>query len=152
MLDNYNKTLADNAQSSVKVALEFKNEGDAFWGKDNLVPKDGIFYLIAELPVATATSTSVTALPVWPDESKYAIPPVYGVDSEAVPSGKVAGHSKQINRVFIQNFVTSATFTLGEDSLKNAYVTVPNLASTQMSLGLSVDLKWHSGYTYNISL
>jgi hypothetical protein len=152
VLDNYNKTLADNAQSSVKVALEFKNEGDAFWGKDNLVPKDGIFYLIAELPVATATSTSVTALPVWPDESKYAIPPVYGVDSEAVPSGKVAGHSKQINRVFIQNFVTSATFTLGEDSLKNAYVTVPNLASTQMSLGLSVDLKWHSGYTYNISL
>lgn len=152
VLDNYNKTLADNAQSSVRVALEFKNEGDAFWGKDNLVPKDGIFYLIAELPVATATSTSVTALPVWPDESKYAIPPVYGVDGEALPSGKVAGHSKQINRVFIQNFVTSATFTLGEDSLKNAYVTVPNLASTQMSLGLSVDLKWHSGYTYNISL
>jgi hypothetical protein len=152
VLDNYNKTLADDAQQTVRVALEFKNEGDPFWGKDNIVPKDGIFYLIAELPVATATSASVLNLPVWPDDGKYAIPPVYGIDSEAVPSGKVAGHSKKINRVFIQNFVTSATFTLGEDSLKNAYVTVPNLSSTQMSLGLSVDLKWHTGYTYNIGL
>ena len=152
VLDNYNKTLDDDAQSSVRVALEFKNEGDAFWGKDNIVPKDGVFYLIAELPVATATSTSVLALPTWPDEGMYAIPPVYGIDGETVPSGKTAGHSKQINRVFIQDFVTSATFTLGEDSLKNAYVTVPNLASTQMSLGLSVDLKWHAGYSYNIVL
>ena len=152
VFDNYNKTLADDAQQAVRVALEFKNEGDAFWGKDNIVPKDGIFYLIAELPVATATSASVLALPDWHDGGKYAIPPVYGVDGETVPSGKVAGHSKQINRVFIQNFVTSATFTLGEDSLKNAYVTVPNLASTQMSLGLSVDLKWHSGFTYNVTL
>lgn len=152
VFDNYNKKLADDAQSSVRVALEFKNEGDPFWGKDNIVPKDGIFYLIAELPVATATSTSVLSLPNWLDDGKYAIPPVYGVDNEAVPSGKVAGHSKQINRVFIQNFVTSATFTLGENSLKNAYVTVPNLASTQMSLGLSVDLAWHTGFTYNIEL
>ena len=149
VLDNYDK---NGAQSSVKVALEFKNEGDPFWGRDNIVPKDGIFYLLAELPVATATSTSVLSLPAWPDESKYAIPPVYGIDSEAVPAGKVAGHSKQINRVFIQNFVTSATFTLGENSLKNAYLTVPNLASTQMSLGLSVDLAWHTGYTFDIAL
>ena len=149
LFDNYDK---DNPQAPVRVALEFKNEGDPFWGKDNIIPKDGVFYLIAELPVATATSASVLNLPVWPDESKYAIPPVYGVGGEAVPSGEVAGHSKQINRVFIQNFVTSATFTLGEDSLKNAYVTVPNLASTQMSLGLSVDLTWHTGYTFNVTL
>ena len=81
VLDNYNKTLDDDAQSSVRVALEFKNEGDAFWGKDNIVPKDGVFYLIAELPVATATSTSVLALPTWPDEGMYAIPPVYGCRS-----------------------------------------------------------------------
>ena len=150
--DNYNKTLADDAQSSVKVALEFKNEGDPFWGKDNIIPKDGIFYLIADLTAASATGGNVTGIPNWPDASKYAIPPVYGVDGETVPSGKTKGHSKQINRVFIQNFVTSATFILGEDSLKNAYVTIPNLSSTQMSLGLSVDLKWHTGYTYEITL
>jgi len=153
VLDNYNKTIADDApQSPVRVALEFKNEGDPFWGKDNIIPKDGIFYLIAEIPVASATGGKITGIPTWPDEAKYAIPPVYGVDSEAVPSGKTKGHSKKINRVFIQNFVTSATFTLGEESLRNAYVTVPNLASTQMSLGLSVDLTWHTGFTYNVTL
>jgi hypothetical protein len=153
VLDNYNKTIADDApQSPVRVALEFKNEGDPFWGKDNIIPKDGIFYLIAELPVASATGGKITGIPTWPDEAKYAIPPVYGVDSEAVPSGKTKGHSKKINRVFIQNFVTSATFTLGEESLRNAYVTVPNLASTQLSLGLSVDLTWHTGFTYNVTL
>lgn len=152
VLDNYNEDLADDAQSPVRVALEFKNEGDPFWGKDNIIPKDGIFYLIAELPVASTASGKITGVPTWPDESKYAIPPVYGVDGATVPSGKTKGHSKQINRVFIQNFVTSVTFTLGEDSLKHAYVTVPNLASTQMSLGLSVDLKWHTGFTYNVTL
>ena len=153
VLDNYNKTIADDApQSSVRVALEFKNEGDPFWGKDNIVPKDGIFYLIAELPVATTTNTTVLNGPSWPDDGIYAIPPIYGVSSEAVPSGKTKGHSKQINRVFIQNFVTTATFTLGENSLKNAYVTVPNLSSTQMSLGLSVDLSWRTGFTYDVNL
>lgn len=153
VLDNYNKTIADDApQSPVRVALEFKNEGDPFWGEKNLVPKDGIFYLIAELPVATATEGKITGLPSWPDDGKYAIPPVYGVDNATVPDGKVKGHSKKINRVFIQNFVTSATFTLGAESLKHAYVTVPNLASTQMSLGLSVDLTWHTGFTYNVTL
>lgn len=154
VLDNYNRTLGASEQSAVKVALEFKNEGDAFWGRDNIIPKDGIFYLIAELPVATATSASVTGLPVWQDESKYAIPPIYGVngnDVEVSPAGTV-GHSKQINRVFIQNYVTSATFTLNATSLQHAYVSIPNLASSQMSLGLSVDLKWHTGFTYNIEL
>ena len=156
VFDNYDSTIQDDQpQSSVRVALEFKNEGDPFWGKDNMVPKDGIFYLIAELPVATTgnnASVISVAEPVWPDDGKYAIPPVYGVANETVPSGKTAGHSKKINRVFIQNFVTSATFTLGEKSLKNAYVTVPNLSSTQMSLGLSVDISWHTGYVYNIEL
>ena len=149
VFDNYRD---NDSQSSVNVALEFKNEGDAFWGKDNLVPSGGIFYLMAVLPVATATSSSVTNLPNWPDDGKYAIPPVYGVDGQTVPSGKVKGHSKKINRVFIQNFVTSATFTLTATSLQKAYVTIPNLSSTQMSLGLSVDLSWHTGYTYNLEL
>ena len=152
VLDNYNRTLGAT-QSSVRVALEFKNEGDPFWGRDNIIPKGGVFYLVGVLE-ASATGTGVTSAPVWPNASQYAIPPIYGVDGntvEASPAGTV-GYSKQINRVFIQNFVTSATFTLDENSLKHAYVSIPNLASTQMSLGLSVDLKWHSGFTYNVTL
>lgn len=53
--------------------------------------------------------------------------------------------------MFIQDFVTKAVFNIGETSLQKAYVTIPNLASTQMSLGLSVDLSWTDGYEYSIT-
>lgn len=149
--DNYNSDLADDAtQSSVYVALEFVNNGDDFWGRDNLIRSGGTFYLCAELKCAPKdlvypTSTQTITWPTY-----YQIPPLYGVDGAAVPSGKVAGQSKQIPRVFIQNFMTTATFRIGKESLKKAYVSVPDLRSTQMSLGMSVDLSWQSGYTYDL--
>lgn len=149
--DNYNSDLADDAdQSSVYVALEFVNKGDAFWGRDNLIRKDGTFYLCAELKYAPEVigAPSSTQTITWP--TYYQIPPLYGVDGVAVPSGKVAGQSKQIPRVFIQNFMTTATFRIGLKSLQKAYVSVPDLRSTQMSLGMSVDLSWQSGYTYDL--
>ena len=143
--DNYNSGLADDAtQSSVFVALEFVNNGDDFWGRDNLIRKGGVFYLCAELKNDTTNQGSIT----WP--TYYQIPPLYGVDGAEVPSGKVAGQSKQIPRVFIQNFMTTAIFRIGLKSLQKAYSSVPDLRSTQMSLGMSVDLSWQSGYTYDI--
>ena len=52
--------------------------------------------------------------------------------------------------MFIQDFVTSALFKIGLNSLKYAYVTVPDLRSSQMSLGLSVDIQWQNGFEYDI--
>lgn len=141
VFDNYNFT---DTQSSVYVALEIKNEGDPFWGKNNLIPHDGIFYLVGELQVAPGGQTIS-----WPTD--HQIPPIYSA-AEATAAGKVAGHSKEIPRVFIQDFVTKAVFKIGETSLQHAYVTIPNLSSTQMSLGLSVDLNWTEGYEYDITL
>ena len=63
-----------------------------------------------------------------------------------------SGVSKNVARVFIQDFMTTANFRIGENSLKNAYYSVPDLRASQMSLGLSVDLKWESGITYNLDL
>lgn len=144
--DNYDSGSAANAQRNVYVALEFVNNGDAFWGKDNLIRSGGTFYLYAKLTNDATHQASIT----WP--THYQIPPLYGVDDgEPVPAGKTAGESKQIPRVFIQNFMTIANFKLGLNSLKNAYVTVPDLRSSQMSLGLSVDLSWQSGYTYDVA-
>ncbi len=140
VFDNYNFT---DTQNSVYVALEIKNEGDPFWGKNNLIPHDGIFYLVGELQVAPGGQTIT-----WPDD--HQVPPIYSA-AEATAAGKVAGHSKEIPRVFIQDFVTKAVFNIGETSLQKAYVTIPNLASTQMSLGLSVDLSWTDGYEYSIT-
>lgn len=137
--DNYNSTgtgaTEAERQNDVFVALEFVNGGDSFWGKDNLIPKDGVFYLVAKLPKPTAND-NIT----WP--SDHQIPPVN-------PS---TGVSLNVARVFIQDFMTTANFRIGENSLKNAYYSVPDLRASQMSLGLSVDLKWESGITYNLDL
>lgn len=145
VFDNYDASLPDNGQANVYVALEIQNNGDDFWGRDNLVRSGNTFYLVGCLSADKLVPGSTIT---WP--SDYQIPPIYGVDGEAVPSGKTAGASKQIPRVFIQDFMTKVTFRIGETSLHNAYVTTPDLRSTQMSLGLSVDLNWETGYEYDI--
>jgi hypothetical protein len=45
--------------------------------------------------------------------------------------------------------MTTANFKIGEHSLKYAYLTVPDLRSSSVTLGLSVDLKWEAGLTFN---
>ncbi len=149
--DNYNSS--ETTQNDVYVALEFVNNGDDFWGRDNLIKKNSVFYMVAKLrPSAydsstnpSGSSTSIT----WPTD--HQVPPLYGVDGETVPAGKIAGKSKEIARVFIQDFMTSVTFRIGEQSLKNAYYSVPDLRASQMSLGLSVDLSWEAGFTYDVT-
>ena len=54
-----------------------------------------------------------------------------------------------IPRVFIQDHMTTANFKIGANSLKYAYLTVPDLRSSSVTLGLSVDLKWETGLTFD---
>jgi hypothetical protein len=137
--DNYDASKADDAlQNNVYVALEFQNNGDDFWGEKNLVAKGNKFYLVARLDCTYKDQTTSEILPrtvTWP--TYYQIPPLDDT-----------GKSKKIPRVFIQDYVTSAVFKIGLNSLKFAYVTVPDLRSSQMSLGLSVDIQWRQGFTY----
>ncbi len=53
-------------------------------------------------------------------------------------------------RIFQQDYTTVANFTIG--SLQNAYVTIPDLRSTNLELGLSVDLKWEAGMQFDVTL
>ena len=147
--DNYNSSEEEANQNDVYVALELVNNGDAFCGRDNMIPNGGVFYLVAKIekPNADQRNTLHAAFP-----SDHQIPPVYGVDGETVPDGKFAGESKKIARVFIQDFVTNATFRIGQYSLQNAYYSVPDLRASQMSLGLSVDLQWIPGLNYTLDL
>ena len=48
--------------------------------------------------------------------------------------------------------MTTATFKIGNTSLQNAFVTMPDLRSTQSSLGLSVNLDWQTGLSFETSL
>lgn len=144
--DNY--TGDAKGQYKVYVALEFRNNtGKDFWGLGNMVRADGIFYLIGELsPYATeptAETEGVFKTVNWPDETTTGqIIPPYKTNGTAGDMGL------KVPRVFIQDFMTSATFVLGKNSLKYAYVTVPDLSATRITLGLSVDLKWNTGLNF----
>ena len=153
--DNYNSSEGEENQNDVYVALEFVNGGDAFWGRDNLIPSGGVFYLVGKLPKPTAGQITdfrdPTKTPKFPTD--HQIPPLYGVDNESYDTTKhYAGESKQIPRVFIQDFMTTASFQLGPDALKHAYYSVPDLRASQMSLGLSVDLQWNDGISFTVGL
>ena len=132
VFDNYHPGTKDD-QADVLVALEFVNNGKDFYGKGNMIREGGTFYLIGKLTLGSNTISN------W--DNYYPIPPY-----------TAAGASQEISRVFVQDYMTTATFKIGANSLKNAFVTVPDLRSSQTSLGLSVDLNWQTGLNFETVL
>ena len=127
--------IGQSDQTDVLVALEFENTSKDFYGRGNMIRYGGKFYLVGKLELGAKAIADAN----WP--AYYAIPPYDG-----------SGATTKISRVFIQDFMTTATFKIGENSLKNAFVTVPDLRSSQTSLGLSVDLKWQTGLSFEYTL
>lgn len=124
-------------QDKVSVALEFRNDtGKDIYGNHNLIRKGGYFYLIGLLDPEAANLAEIT----WPNESVNT--------THIVPPYTAAGKSQKVSRIFIQDYKTTATFTIGKNSLHYAYLTVPDLRSASMTLGLSVDLKWETGLNF----
>lgn len=133
VFDNYDKSKEDGAQNKVFVALEFLNNSNQdFYGKANLIPHGSNFYLVGELNMDEKSITESN----WP--TYHALPP-YTSGTEM----------KKVTRAFIQDFMTSVSFKIGENSLKYAYLTVPDLRSGSVTLGLSVDLSWSTGLTFD---
>ena len=137
VLDNF--TDAPTGQPKVNVAVELVNTAEDFYGKDGLIAKGQKFYLIATLDPSQGTAVK------WPsyDESNttFNLKDSYK-DRYPVQYGK--------NRVFVQDFTTKADFTI--NTLKNAYVTLPDLRASLLQLGLSVDLTWQTGMTFDVPL
>ena len=114
------------------MALEFlNNSGKNFFGEHGLVRDQSHFYLIGELDPEKSGLNAIT----WP--THHPLPP-YNAD----------GTSIKTPRVFMQDFVTTADFVIGANSLKHAYLTVPDLRYSALTLGLSVDLKWETGLNF----
>lgn len=131
VFDNYKNA---ETQDKVYVALELENNtGHDFFGLHNMIRAGGTFYLIGELdPTAASNTTSIT----WP--TNYALPP-YNSDGSTIKTP----------RIFMQDYMTSATFKLGQYSLQYAYLTVPDLRSSSLTLGLSVDINWSTGLNFS---
>ena len=148
--DNWNQTNIGNKQNVVYIALEFvNNSGKDFWGMNNLIRNGATFYITGKLDPDETTAAKLAALGktaeqfaadkslgiTWP--TTYALPPYAG-----------DGSTIKERRVFIQDYMTEANFVIGSKSLQSALIAVPDLRSTQISLGLSVDLEWQSGLVF----
>ena len=136
VLDNY---LASGTQGTVNVALELiNNTGVDFYGANNVIPAGGTFYLVGQLDPANPKAGSTIDWDSYTatGNNDYATRfPAYGQ-----------------TRVFAQDHTTVAKFSFSANALKNAYSTVPDLRSIQMLFGLSVDLEWKQGLTFEPQL
>lgn len=64
--------------------------------------------------------------------------------------GELNPDSKTIKNVFKQDYITNATLTV--KSFENAYNILPDLRAPDLELGMSVNLTWQPGETYNINI
>lgn len=132
VFDNYS---GDGTQDDVQIALEIVNGDKDFYGKHNLIPAGSTFYLVGKLARSGGAFAS--------DPS----------------AGWAAKHSsgyrltnEDVCRVFCQDYKSVANITLTKTSLQNAYSTIPDLISTETVFGLSVDLTWEEGMTFNVDM
>lgn len=130
---NYTLALQTAPNEKVKVAVEFVNTlTEPFMGIDGIIEPGCKFYLVAELDPTKA----------------------------ADGSGDTGG------RVFFQDYKTLVNFTIkpgqGDtdndgvsdkpEGFANAYNVVPDLRNPKLELGLSVNLEWRAGLTFNVEL
>lgn len=132
VFDNYKA--GDGGQDKVYIALELKNNtGQDFYGKHNLIRNGDSFYLVGKLdPSAKA----------WNDLVKTS-------SDHPLPPYNATGTSIETVRVFMQDFMTTANFWFNENSLHEALLTVPDLRHSSLTLGLSVDMNWSTGITFD---
>ncbi len=140
LFDDYRATLSD-----VNVCLEFKNNlTTSFYGKDGIILPGQTFYIVGKLNVTTGSPANPipeNSTPNTDDELDAYIP------SRAL-------------RVFIQDYTTTANFVIkagsdtgdGDGSLAKAVTTIPDLRASSQTIGLSVDLTWMPGLTFDVNL
>ena len=126
LLDNM--LSGENAtQKDVNFAIELENTSNTdFYGVDGVVAAGQKFYLVGKMSVIDGQSIT------FPTDNDYRFP------------------GKGTKRIFVQDYTTNLNVTF--KSLKNAYVTIPDLRASNLQLGLSVDLTWQSGLTYNVTI
>lgn len=126
---NHTLALETANATTVYMAVELQNNTtNDFIGANGVIPAGSKFYLIAKLDPADGTGSTIT-------------------------------------QVFKQDYVTTANLTIQAGTAKdgtpgftnpiglgNAYNVIPDLRTPKLSLGLSVDLTWQSGLTFNVNL
>lgn len=139
--DNYDATKAADDQSDVYVAIELlNNTGKDFWGEMNLIRQSGVFYLVGKIDLSEATNLNVIKSGI--SRTDYCYPPFNPTNGATI----------EAPRVFMQDYMTTASLILTKTSLQHAYVTVPDLRSSQISLGVSIDMEWKPGLAFEVEM
>ena len=138
----FDNLTSESDQKDVAVCLEFlNNSSEDFYGSNGIILKGQKFYIVGKLVIGANT-----------------FPYPSGTTSENIASTTRSYYPSLTPRVFIQDFETEANFLLkaGDTgtagSLGKAIVTLPDLRTTNQTLGLSVDLQWRAGLTFNVNL
>lgn len=137
--DGTDPTTPATTQDDVKFALQIKNGSQDFYGQTGMIPANSTFYLIGTLS-ASSPSTARDIPNVNTGSSTVKRNTVYRITHE------------DKDRVFVQDYKTRANITIAADALKKAYSTIPDLRSTELLFGLSVDLSWEAGAVYNVTI
>ena len=131
---NHTLLLESSKDQAVNMVVELENNtGKAFYGHNQqVIPAGSKFYMVAQLnPSATTGITQPTS----------------------------AGTAFDRTKVFQQDFTTIANLKIvsnndeGHDKgLGAAYNVIPDLRTPALSIGLSVDLTWQTGLTFDVDM
>lgn len=142
----FDNLTSEPEQKDVNICLEFtNNSGSDFYGSNGIILKGQKFYIVGKLTIGN---------------NPFPFPIVGSVQTTAsnIASKTASYYPSLTPRVFIQDFETIANFMLKAGSatepgsLGKAIVTIPDLRSTNQTLGLSVDLSWRPGLSFDINL
>lgn len=129
---NHTLVLETTADEEVQVALQFTNNSTAsFEGADGIIYPNQTFYLLAKLNPKTTGG-----------------------------NGTQPSETASINQVFLQDYVTKIELTInhgtnteGNSAGFGAAVSgLPDLTTSKLEFGLSVNLSWESGLTFNVNI
>lgn len=133
---NYTLALETEAGTPVYVAVELLNNGADFQGIDGVVPAGCKFYLVGQLNPST----------VDPDKNPNSLTQVFKQDYKTFANFTIPkGYAKTDTAAGHFNPATGNTVGLGK-----AYNTIPDLRTPKLELGLSVDLTWGTGITFDV--
>ena len=138
--DDYKAVAAD-----VNICLEFKsNLTTPFYGKNGVILPGQTFYIVGKLNLTNPVPTNP-------------IPADSGANTDDALDTYFPSRGL---RAFMQDYTTLANFTITagsadgstKGSLAEAVTTIPDLRTSSQTIGLSVDLEWKTGLTFDVSL
>ena len=120
--ENPTLVLQTNPSTKILMAVEFLNKGVDFYGQGSNT--------------------------IIPHGTKFYV--VAELDATGLNASNPQLVDAMGHRVFMQDYTTTVKLNLKD--LKHAYNVVPDLRSTNLELGFSVDLSWQSGHEFDITL